>query len=185
MKLAKWDKNQSRELLGLFICVCTALCTIVAQNTVHNRPNNFPFYPPDNHHCSADVYLREGGKMVSATGYLNIQINEQSSLQSLLMAKYSLGTVRFSMWTWWIIWRKSFLSKQIFVKVLQQVRVTFYEFLLRSDTVAHFCATFVLIMWRNADSDSVSLIQIWVAFKMIKMSHKLVIHIVNFSTNNL
>ena len=51
---------QYRELLGLFICVCTALRTIVAHNIVQNRPDNFPSYPPDNHHCSDDVYLREG-----------------------------------------------------------------------------------------------------------------------------
>ena len=40
--------------------MCTALCTIVAHNILQNRPDNFPSYPPDNHHCSDDVYLREG-----------------------------------------------------------------------------------------------------------------------------
>jgi len=54
-------QTQSRELLGLFMCVCIALCTIVAHNIAQNRPDNFPSYPPDNHHCSNDVYLREGG----------------------------------------------------------------------------------------------------------------------------
>ena len=38
-----------------------ALCTIVAHNIAQNRPDNFPSYPPDNHHCSDDVYLREAG----------------------------------------------------------------------------------------------------------------------------
>ena len=61
VKSAQWDKTQSRELLGLFICVCIALCTIVAHNIAQNRPDNFPCYPLDNHHCSDDVYLREGG----------------------------------------------------------------------------------------------------------------------------
>jgi len=61
VKWAQWNKTQSRELLGLFICVCIALCTIVAHNIAHNRPDNFPSYPPNNHHCSDDVYLREGG----------------------------------------------------------------------------------------------------------------------------
>jgi len=61
VKWAQWDKTQSRELLGLFICVCIALCTTVAHNIGRNRPDNFPSYPPDNHHCSDDVYLREGG----------------------------------------------------------------------------------------------------------------------------
>jgi len=38
VKWAQWDKTQSRELLGLFICVCIALCTTVAQNIAQNRP---------------------------------------------------------------------------------------------------------------------------------------------------
>jgi len=58
---AQWDKTQSRELLCLFICVCSSRCTIVAHNTPQNRPDNFPSCPPDNHRCSDDVYLREGG----------------------------------------------------------------------------------------------------------------------------
>jgi len=41
--------------------VCIALCTIVAHNIAQNRPDSVPPYPPDNHHCSDDVYLREGG----------------------------------------------------------------------------------------------------------------------------
>ena len=41
--------------------MCIALCTIVAHNIVQNRPDSFPSYPPDDHHCSDDVYLREGG----------------------------------------------------------------------------------------------------------------------------
>ena len=61
VKWAQWDKTQSRELLDLFICVCIALCTIVSHNIAQNRPDSFPPYPPDNRHCSDDVYLREGG----------------------------------------------------------------------------------------------------------------------------
>ena len=61
VKWAQWDKTRSRDLLGLFICVCIALCTIVAHNIAQNIPDNFPPYPPDNHHSSDDVYLREGG----------------------------------------------------------------------------------------------------------------------------
>ena len=30
-----------------------------------NRPDNFPSYPPDNHHCSDEVYLWEGGDWVA------------------------------------------------------------------------------------------------------------------------
>jgi len=54
-------QNPIRDLLGLFICVCIALCTIVVHNIAQNRPDNFPSYPPENHQCSDDVYLREGG----------------------------------------------------------------------------------------------------------------------------
>ena len=43
--------------------MCIALCTIVAHNIAQNRPDSFPPYPPDDHHISDDVYLREGGKL--------------------------------------------------------------------------------------------------------------------------
>ena len=61
-------KKPIQSTVSLFICVCIALCTIVAHNIAQNRPDNFPPYPPDNHHSSDDVYLREGG------GVLNINI---------------------------------------------------------------------------------------------------------------
>jgi len=60
VKWAQWDKTQSRELLVLFICVCSSLCTIVAHNTAQNRPDNFLSYLPDNHHCS-DIWWKGGG----------------------------------------------------------------------------------------------------------------------------
>ena len=59
------NKTQSTELLSLFICVCIALCTVIAHNPAQNRPDNFPSYPPDNHRCSDDVYLREGGTQMA------------------------------------------------------------------------------------------------------------------------
>ena len=31
----------NKQLLGLFICVCIALCTTVAHNTAEDRPDNF------------------------------------------------------------------------------------------------------------------------------------------------
>jgi len=63
VKWAQFDKTHSRELLGPFMCVCIALCTTVEHNIAQNRPASFPPYPPDNHHCSDDVYLREGKRM--------------------------------------------------------------------------------------------------------------------------
>jgi len=52
-------QNPIQRTVSLFICVCIALCTIVAHNIAQNRPANFPPYPSDNHHSSDDVYLRE------------------------------------------------------------------------------------------------------------------------------
>jgi len=58
------------------MCVCIALCTIVAHNIAQNRPDSFPPYPPDNHHSSDDVYLREGGTVSQTVPmYHIIQMN--------------------------------------------------------------------------------------------------------------
>ena len=35
VKWAQWDKTQSRELLGLFICVCIVPCTIMLHTILH------------------------------------------------------------------------------------------------------------------------------------------------------
>ena len=56
-------QNPIQRTVSLFMCVCIALCTIVAHNIAQNRPDSFRPYPPDDHHCSDDVYLREGGDM--------------------------------------------------------------------------------------------------------------------------
>jgi len=54
-------QNPIQRTVSLFICVCIALRTIVAHNIALNRPDSFPPHPPDIHHISDDVYLREGG----------------------------------------------------------------------------------------------------------------------------
>jgi len=41
---------------SVYMCVH---CTV--HNIAQNRSDNFPSYPPYNHHCSNYVYLREGG----------------------------------------------------------------------------------------------------------------------------
>jgi len=56
-------QNPIQRTVSLFICVCITLCTIVAHNIAQNRPDSFPPYPPDDHHSSDDVYLREGGEL--------------------------------------------------------------------------------------------------------------------------
>jgi len=54
-------QNPIQRTASLFICVCIALCTIVAHNIAQNRPDSFLPYPPGNHHCSDDVYLTSLG----------------------------------------------------------------------------------------------------------------------------
>jgi len=49
-------------------------CTV--HNIAQNRPDNFPSYPPDNRHCSDDVYLREGGLS-------NTEINDITKLEQI------------------------------------------------------------------------------------------------------
>jgi len=39
VKWAQWDKNPIQRTVSLFICVCIALCTIVAHNIAQNRPD--------------------------------------------------------------------------------------------------------------------------------------------------
>jgi len=53
--------------------VCIALCTIVAHDTAQNRPDNFSYCPPDNHHCSDDVYVREEATTVPIISPLVLQ----------------------------------------------------------------------------------------------------------------
>ena len=89
VKWAQWDKTQSRELLVLFICVCSSLCTLVAHNTAQNRPDNFPSCPPDNHHCFDDVYLREGGLAIHSLKFANLLTLMMSFDDTLTRANFS------------------------------------------------------------------------------------------------
>jgi len=41
--------------------VCVSLCTTVVHNTAQNSSDNLPFYYPDKHHSSDDVYWKGGG----------------------------------------------------------------------------------------------------------------------------
>jgi len=70
--------------------VCIALCTIVAHIIAQNRPDSFPPYPPDNHHISDDVYLREGGwcsthikKLTTGNNVFTVSIIVQSNCHIL------------------------------------------------------------------------------------------------------
>ena len=61
-EMGRVRQNPIQRTISLFICVCIGLCTTVAHNIAQNRPDSFPPYPPDDHHISDDVYLREGGR---------------------------------------------------------------------------------------------------------------------------
>jgi len=68
--------------------VCIALCTIVAHNIAQNRPDSFPPYPPDDHHISDDVYLREGGEKADTKTYTdNVLLSETHQIKYWSMHK--------------------------------------------------------------------------------------------------
>jgi len=84
-------QNPIQRTVSLFICVCIALCRIVAHNIAQNRPDSFPPYPPDNHHCSDDVYLREGGNKVSSkcsNSASPLHSNSRQNLCSVVRIRY-------------------------------------------------------------------------------------------------
>jgi len=53
--------KSDKQLLGLFMCVHCTVHNCCTQYCTEQTSDNFPSYPPDNHHCSDDVYLRDGG----------------------------------------------------------------------------------------------------------------------------
>ena len=76
--------------------MCSSLCTIVAHNTVQNRPDNFPSCRPDDHHCSDDVYLRERGETCLVNKDVGLCINRlrvacMSLTWSICLYVWSLG----------------------------------------------------------------------------------------------
>ena len=55
-------QNPIQRTVSLFMYVCASHCAQLLHTILHKTgPDSFPSYPPDNHHCSDDVYLREGG----------------------------------------------------------------------------------------------------------------------------
>ena len=83
-------QNPIQRTVSLFICVCIALCTIVAHNIAQNRPDSFHPYPPDNHHISDDVYLREGGGKYSTK--INTTTASTKKIPNLKLAYRFTGT---------------------------------------------------------------------------------------------
>jgi len=58
-------------------------------NTAQNRPDNFTSYPPDNHHCSNDVYLNTVLSFYQYF-YTNITGPSSSIVYSLVLLLYSI-----------------------------------------------------------------------------------------------
>jgi len=52
-------QNPIHKTVSLFICVCIALCTIVAHNIAQNRPDSFPPYPPETHCTDCSVHKQQ------------------------------------------------------------------------------------------------------------------------------
>jgi len=48
-----------------------------AEYIAQNRPDNFPSYPPDNHNCSDDVCLRDGGDVNKLSAKKTSQVHDQ------------------------------------------------------------------------------------------------------------
>jgi len=118
VKWAQWDKTQSRELLGLFICVCSSLCTIVVHNTAQDRADNFPSCPAVNHHWSDDVYLRERGARTARVLMLEIWCKGRAPLPSGVLWWMKKGwslvglvlCVSFSALTLLVGWQEGYIS---------------------------------------------------------------------------
>ena len=51
-----------RTVRSVHTCVQFTVYTIVAHNAAQNRPDNFPSYPPDKHHCSMMSICGKGGE---------------------------------------------------------------------------------------------------------------------------
>ena len=81
-----------RTVRSVHICVCIALCTTVVHNIAQNRSDNFPSYPPDNHHCSDYVYLREGGNDNTQS-----EVTSQSSV--VIIRSLCYGATRHTVWS--------------------------------------------------------------------------------------
>jgi len=72
------------------VCVCVSLCTTVIHNTAENSSDDFPSYPPDNHHSLDDVYWRGEGPKSLQRQYL-AQITS-TSFCSLLSCQANSST---------------------------------------------------------------------------------------------
>ena len=87
-----------RTVRSVHMCVqCIALCTIVAHNIAQIRPDNFPSYPPDNHHFSDDVYLREGGLLLVRPHKVSYKVSNVVCLR-ITVYKNRCVTYDFSIW---------------------------------------------------------------------------------------
>ena len=110
-------QNPIHRTVSLCMYVCIALCT-VAHNIAQNRPDSFPPYPPDNHHCSNDVYLREGGVTTSAasTGGVYIML-AGCYLFAVHRVRYKLHYCAVASYMWVILVRAGAAADRLYTTV--------------------------------------------------------------------
>jgi len=63
------------------------LYTIVVHNIALNRPDNFPSYPPDNHHCSDDRVNESGSPIFRGSEAATIKLHTKEKQVSAVADK--------------------------------------------------------------------------------------------------
>jgi len=117
--------------------VC-ALCTTVVQNTTQNSSDNFPFYPPDNHHSTDDVYWRGGGtknKELTVTYNLKHPWQQNPLKRQLIFVDVSVYDVyrrrRLASW----MCGRHVVRRWVAVQQLLQLRATIVDVLVPDEVV--------------------------------------------------
>jgi len=98
--------------------VCISLCTTVIHNTAQNSSDNFPSYPPDNHHSSNDVYWK--GRGVTETE----QIAYNSIVLSIALTCNRIYTIQSTIHVCWPM--RSVKVKHTISKLVLFIVVTYH-----------------------------------------------------------
>jgi len=122
--------------------VCSSLCTIVAHNTAQNRPDNFPCCPPDNHHCSNDVYLRGRGFLMTQemTGWHWHQLDHMQIICTSLQTDNHASTASVSFYIYIFIHQtgsKNNKTNKYRLDALPDVQPTLSKYWMHTYTSVH------------------------------------------------
>jgi len=77
-------QNPIQRTVSLFICVCIALCTIVAHNIAQNRPDSFPPYPP----ACPTSWRKTAGIHIGWRNYVTVNVEPVYTLYNIRANKY-------------------------------------------------------------------------------------------------